>query len=967
MRRMLAIALIALSSLLVSLPARSTASTREPRIVLPGLTSQVRITRDSDGIPTIVADNDHDMAYALGYANAEDRLFQMDLMRHEASGTLAEVLGPRALQSDIVFRMFGIKRSAEESLPLLSTSTRRLLDAYAEGVNAFLASDATQLPPEYAALELTKASVRPWTALDSLILVKRIYFLLAYDQSDINNTVFLAAFQQAGAAGGFDGTKLYFDDVMRCAPFDPSVTVPGFLPDDARPAANLRREMIESARELPRWIRPETIRLAERFMAQVAEVPALRDVAERPDVNVGSNWWVVSPGKSVTGHALFASDPHLPLTMPAIWTEAHLVVTDDPERGPLNVAGVQLPGTPAVALGSNPRVAWSATTNPMDLTDFYQEQFVIDAQGRPATVFEGRTEPLTVLTQQYRVNGVGDGRADNIADSGIGPGDPGGTLLLSPRRNNGPLLFFNLGGGTTAISLQYAGMRAGREIEFTFDAARARNLDEFKAAILLLDHANQNIAYADVDGNIAYFTGGEVPLREDLQTLGRPDGLPPFLIRDGTHANKNEWMARTTVQPGQSLEYEIIPFDEMPQVVNPEQGYIANANQDPVGTNGDNDPINQTRPDGGAYYLNFRSYEPGFRMGRITRLFDKALANGGKVSVNDMIRFQANHQMLDADVFVPYILQAYENARARRAPAALKAFASDKRLKKVAKRLARWDSSTPTGIEEGYDPGDDPNKLPAPTKAEIRNSTMATVYSVWRSRIVANTVDATLARVGLGGFRTSATLALVELRNLLDNFATSQGKGESSVDFFVAEGATTPEVARDVVILKSLQEALDLLASPAFAPAFGGSTDIDDYRWGRIHRIVFAHPFGQPFSVPSAGGFAHLTTELPGVAKSGGYATVDVATHLIRGVTPAEYMFAHGASRRFIAEMAPNGPVLFEIIPGGQSGVVTDPNYASQMGRWLTNRYLELSLSVDLMKATAGSHVVLVPASDEGA
>jgi penicillin amidase len=209
---------------------------------------------------------------------------------------------------------------------------------------------------------------------------------------------------------------------------------------------------------------------------------------------------------------------------------------------------------------------------------------------------------------------------------------------------------------------------------------------------------------------------------------------------------------------------------------------------------------------------------------------------------------------------------------------------------------------------------------------------------------VANTIDATLARAGLGGIAPPDSASMASLRHLLDTFPASHGVGASGLDFFEVDGVASPEAARDVVLLRSLAEALDALAGDAFAAAFGGSTNQLDYRWGRLHRIAFAHPLGAPFGVPGAGGFADLSPGLPGIPKAGGYGVVDASNHRIRAASANAFMFDSGPARRFVGQVSPSGPEAYQIIPGGQSGDMRSPLYANQLGRWLSNRYHRLVL-----------------------
>jgi penicillin amidase len=181
------------------------------------------------------------------------------------------------------------------------------------------------------------------------------------------------------------------------------------------------------------------------------------------------------------------------------------------------------------------------------------------------------------------------------------------------------------------------------------------------------------------------------------------------------------------------------------------------------------------------------------------------------------------------------------------------------------------------------------------------------------------------------------------------------GIGASGIPFFNVPDAPDMTTARDVVLLASLNDALELLASDEFAPAFGNSTDQDDYRWGLLHRIVFEHPLGvDPFNVPNGGGLTQVGPDLPGVARGGGYDVVDASGHSARADGLNEFMFGSGAARRVVAEMTPSGPVADEIIPGGRSGILLSPFYTNQLMRWLVHDYLPLDIGE---AAAAGSSV----------
>jgi penicillin amidase len=405
-------------------------------------------------------------------------------------------------------------------------------------------------------------------------------------------------------------------------------------------------------------------------------------------------------------------------------------------------------------------------------------------------------------------------------------------------------------------------------------------------------------------------------------------------------------------QPKQALAFEILPFGEMPQVINPETGYIINANNDPVGTLLDNDPLNQVRPGGGLFYMS-PGYADGLRAGRIGRLFEEALAGGQKLNTEDMERFQANNQLLDAELVVPFVAAAFANASDPGAPAELQALANDPGVAEAVTRLSAWDFSTPTGIPKGYDPGDDPDNLPAPSAAEIAASVAGTIWGVYRGQLTRDVVDQTLSGLGLGSFLPGSSLAYKAVKHLLETWDSSQGFGASGVDFFSGPEGLTREQARDWILLENLRKALDLLASDEFGPAFSNSTDQDDYRWGSLHRIVFDHPLGGPFNIPPAGGYSDLSPKLVGISRSGGYGAVDASSHSARADGLNEFMFGSGPARRFVGVLDPTGIDAEQIIPGGESGVLGSPHYASQLGRWLTNGYHPLLLTEEAVRGDA--------------
>ena len=631
-------------------------------------------------------------------------------------------------------------------------------------------------------------------------------------------------------------------------------------------------------------------RLAERYAAVAAKVPLLRQALAQDRGQTGSNQWAVSGRVAAGGHPLLANDPHLALDAPSTFYPVHL------QAGQTDAIGSGFAGTPGVIVGNNRFISWGATVNPMDVTDTYAEQVRPDPSSPSglATVYQGQKEPVIPIPETFRQNNPGSGTPDNLTVVPPGGPIPPATLIV-PRRNNGPIIQLDQAAGT-ALSVQYTGFSATRELDTFLIWDDARNLDDFRRGLQLFDVGGQNWAYADVEGNIAYFTSAELPLREDLQA-GTVNGLPPFFIRNGTGGN--EWLPARNPQPGQAIPYEILPYEEMPQVLNPPAGFFVNANNDPAGVTLDNDPLNQPRPGGGIYYLN-NGYA-GIRGGRITALLRAELAGDGTVSFADMQRIQADTALVDAQFFVPHLVKALARGALDSDPT-LRGLARDRAVAEAVGRLALWNRRTPTGIAEGYDAADTDGQRRPPTRLEQANSAAATIYAVWRSQVIQGAIDARLAPFGLPG--PDGERSLTALKHLLETFADTQGVGASGIDFFAVDGVADAADRRDVVLLRAVKAALAKLAGPDFQAAFGGSTDQDDYRWGRLHRVTLDHPLGGPFNIPPAfGAFPPPLADLPGIPTDGGFETVDASTHNARADATGEFGFGGGPANRYVSEL----------------------------------------------------------------
>jgi penicillin amidase len=934
-------------------------------ISLPGLEATVTVERDSNGIPHIYAENEHDLFFMQGRIHAEDRLFQMDLLRRSAAGTLAELFGASVLQTDVETRTIGLSRAAVRSLAAHPQEMIDILQAYSDGVNSFLdeaeADPLSRLPLEYLGLGLF--TVKRWQPLDSVLVGKALAAgtsLIVTD--DIDLSIALGTYQAVGPDGGFDGTALFFEDLFRSAPFDPAATVPDAMEAVKHPGGKPKGSAATKKLKPPK--KDAALKHGRDYRKRIHKLPRIPGTMSLRGGDMGgSNSWVIS-GKHTRDHRpLLANDIHQRLDSPVLFHEIHL---DAPG---FKVTGSSLPGAPCVVRGHNPSITWGITNSRLDITDIFSEQIVplsatqlstrhIDAAGNESL------EPIQVVIEAFSANMGGV-----VVPVHQQP------VYIVPRRNNGPLItppaIDAATGMLTALSVQSVGFGPTRDPEGLCEVNRARNLGQFKKALQLVDFASQNFTYADKKGNIGYFVSGEVPLREDLQNPA-PGITPPFLIRNGVSGN--EWIPLGGDLPkNQATPFEILPAGEMPRVINPPSGIIVNANNDQLGNTLDNNPLNDLREDGkGLLYLNWGGRNFSIRAGRATEMINPLLSKGGrhskrhhKISFKEMKAMQADTVLNDARALVPYILQAYENAGSSGAHPGLAFTASDPRLGEAVERLRNWDFTTPTGIPHGCDAN--------PGKADAGASVAATIYSTWRGAMVANSIDATLDFIGgLAGIeKFPRPVNREEVITALKHLLEKDGVSDSGLNFFNPPFAADPATRRDTIVLASLSGALDLLAADAFAPAFANSTNQDDYRWGRLHRIVLKHPLGNVdgrFNTPPAFGmFPAPLDGLDGIPVDGGFETVDAATPLdvnnIRVKDSDSFMFDFGATGRYVASPGRHHIKAETSLPGGESSVPGSPFYVNLLEPYLNNETFPLPHSSKPGKKNVFSTQEFVPGS----
>jgi penicillin amidase len=545
-----------------------------------GLDAPVEILRDAYGIPHIYARSANDAYFALGFVHAQDRLWQMEFNRRLAAGRLAEILGAKALYTDRFLRTLGVRRAAEASFKNLDADSRKSLEAYAAGVNAFLASGRV-LPPEFWMLRDTP---EPWTPVDSISWTK----MMAWD------------------LGGNWKNELLRMSLARTLPVE---RIEQFLP----PYPGDAPQKLPDLHQLYAGLGGDAWRLAEDT-ARVADLlPSWQ--AE----GIGSNNWVVSGARSASGKPLLANDPHLDLSAPPVWYFAQLHAPG------MNIIGATLPGVPGVVLGRNTRIAWGFTNTGPDVQDLYLEKL----EGGEQYLTPQGPRPFVRLDETIKVRGEPDQKLV-VRISRHGPVVSEVLRAAQGLAPRGHVLAF----AWTALADDDASVRA------LFKLGQAHDWQGFLEAARDLGAPQQNIVYADVDGNIGFIAAGRVPLRKPDNDL---KGLAPA--------------------PGWLAKYDwagYIPFDELPQRYNPASGAIVTAN-------------NKIVPPGYKYWIT-SEWQPPYRAERIEEL----LAAVPKHTVPSFARMQADIVSLPLRALLPRLTAT--KPRTREAAQALAL-------------LARWDGA----------------------------------------------------------------------------------------------------------------------------------------------------------------------------------------------------------------------------------------------------------------------------------
>ena len=572
------------------------------QMLAAGLVEPVEIIRDEYGVPHIYAANTHDLFFAQGFTHAQDRWWQMEFARAVGDGRIQELTGQNddVMGNDVFIRTAGWREAAERSIESYDAETLAMMQAFADGVNAYTAGKSGgDLAFEYSLLGVNGVNIpiRPWTPADSEVWLKAM-------QWDLGNGLQDRA--RSAALETLTPEELLI--IEPPYPFDahPTIVDPADLP--------ITEDSLTTA--LPQV---QTLVMQGAHTEFAGSVDADIAFAFGSGDGIGSNNWVVSGERTASGMPLLANDPHLGIQMPSIWYEVGLHCQPVSEECPFDVRGYALPAVPGVVLGHNARIAWGFTNIDPDVIDLYAIKVNPD-------------NPL-----QYEFDG--EMRDMTVRDEVINFGDGGSVTIQVRETHLGPIINDNsldddgnpTGFTDEPLAFRWAALDPTQLMRALFQLNTAQNWEDFREAASYFAAPAQNIVYADVDGNIGYQAPGLVPIRPAANS-GR-------VIQDGSTSD-TEWLG-------------YIPFDLLPRVLNPERGWIHSANQALVPL----DYYDQLKQQLAGEYgedINVvinEHWDYGFRGERIVELLEAT----DQHTIETMQAIQADNKIMVAEALAPYL------------------------------------------------------------------------------------------------------------------------------------------------------------------------------------------------------------------------------------------------------------------------------------------------------------------------
>ena len=900
-----------------------------------GLSANVEAIRDERGMWHIYGDNLEDVMRAQGYLQARDRMGQMDFLRRAAGGRLSELGGsliPSLVELDQEARFAGHIRNAERIAETLSAEQRGLLEAFTAGVNlrrTELLEGEAELPRGVAAfypIDVAPEVLPEWTVVDTLTIARFQSASLSFDGlGDASRSTALAAWQAnfTSDAGDPRVARLAgaFHDFWTFRP--------------ARFVSHLEGLDEEFASALlPPHVRPQPDRFT-RIAPALRQLRAVADFGDRlerhfallGDETRGSNSWAVAGEHTASGNALLANDPHLSLSGPSLFWQAHL--NTKRAGGTLNSGGQMIAGTNVNLLGWNDALAWGLTTSGYDVSDVYLEHITL-VDGGPDTVeFDGEQVAIETVTEQIRLDN------GSVQDFVLELVPHHGFIVPGSREDVGE-------GMQTAVSLAWTGNDPSVESQAFFDLYEARNEEDARAAWSHFEVGNQTLVLGLQGGEVLYLSDVRIPTRDPRALDYDPttyEGDNPCHLLDGR--GDHEW--------GDDLASNLIPAS-----ANPARGFVATANADPSGDTFDGNPFDASR------YIGC-DYADGFRIARITERLEE-LVTRGDVTADDMSALQNDAQSPFGRALSPIWITELDRALAEvDAPgthadlSAAVAGVDRGLLQRARDLLGAWSFDTPAALEG------------SPSAEEIADSVATTLFNVALGRAAELIFDDEMdwANDGefngnpphRGGIRTPLYLAFANPAQLYGWDADAE------------ELVYWDDISTEAVETRGDRVVRAIVAADAWLVERLGA-DEDEWRWGKLHTLrlnalipTSALGLGDPLSIPERGD----ETFPLGFPRHGDRGVVDASNFsaYAESYDPSRdvnsFRYGSGPQQRLVVEVAASGPIVRNAMPGGNSEDPDSPYFRNEMELWRMNQTAAVPWTETEVLAAAAEHIRFVP------
>jgi len=496
---------------------KSTLPDRDGIILVKGLDGTVEIVWDSWGVPHIFAETQNDLAFGMGYAMAQDRLWQMDIFRRVAGGTLSEIIGEATLEADSFARVMGFRRNAHTYIDTMSTEEIAYVESFLLGINTYIETNPKKLPVEFTILGYEP---EPFTVADVVALT--------FFQATASNSNFqfeLNRYLAVSELGGERGREL----IGALTFHGPYMSLPGY--DDPNEGVPAPVPWDVPVMELASNPDPEVL----AALGRAGDVFSLFSGFSCGTIH--SNCWAVSGDLTESGGAMLVNDYHMPLLLPSMWYEVHI------SGAGIDAMGITLPGFPAIVAGHNRDIAWGATTTGADTQDIYMER--LNSDNPEEYLYNGEYIPFDEVVET--INYTSDGGMESL------------DLVVRISRH-GPIIndiIPEIGDAAPPLALREVEGASEGAFTFCMEIVAASNWEEFLGALEDFGTPVWNWVYADSEGNIGYKNNGMIPIRP------KGSGLEPVPGWDDAY----DWTG-------------IIPFEMLPEVYNPDTGYIVTANNE---------------------------------------------------------------------------------------------------------------------------------------------------------------------------------------------------------------------------------------------------------------------------------------------------------------------------------------------------------------------------------------------------